>query len=229
MADSTTNIDTISSSQSGKELTANAYFDAASPATVFGRRASTTSGLTWGYYGGRIGGTTVANGTVTLTASTTNYVVVNRATLAVSVSTATTNWNDTATYGRAHKVVTGTSTVSSYEDHRAGYGGIQDSPRRLQSIAYSASITPDAAAGERVVVGTLTGNLTVNAPSNPVLGAELHFAFAQDATGGRTITWNSVFKKNADGVALANQKSAIAFIYDGTDWVAFSQLSLTWL
>src|SRR5690349_20664766 len=123
MADSTTNLDIISSSQAQKEVTANALFDAMSSAALFGRRASATSALTWGYYGGRMDGTSVANGTVSLTASNTNYVVVNRSTLVVSVSTATTNWNSSS-YGRAYKIVAGASSVTSYEDHRFGTSGI---------------------------------------------------------------------------------------------------------
>lgn len=123
MADSTTNLDTISQSQAQKEVTANALFDAMSSAALFGRRASATSALTWGYYGGRMDGTSVANGTVNLTASNTNYVVVNRSTLVVSVSTTTTNWNSSS-YGRAYKIVTGASSVTSYEDHRFGTSGI---------------------------------------------------------------------------------------------------------
>jgi len=123
MADSTTNLDLISSSQASKEVTANALFDASSPSALYGRRSSTTTALTWGYYGGRllIAGvpTAVANGTVVLTASNTNYVVANRATGAVSVSTATTNWNDTPNYMRLYQIVAGASTVTSYVDHRA--------------------------------------------------------------------------------------------------------------
>jgi uncharacterized protein DUF2793 len=59
-----------------------------------------------------------------------------------------------------------------------------------QFIAYAASITPDGALGERVIVGTLTGNLTINAPTNPRTGVMLVFTVAQDAIGGRSITWN---------------------------------------
>jgi hypothetical protein len=52
MASSTTNLDLIAQSQSSKEVTANALFDAGSPATLFGRRGSLCSGLNWFYYGG---------------------------------------------------------------------------------------------------------------------------------------------------------------------------------
>lgn len=231
MADSTTHLDILSASQAQKEVTANAMLDAASPPTLFGRRSSTTSALTWGYYGGRLGGTAVANGTVALTASTTNYVVAHRGTNAVSASTATTNWNDSTTYARLYKVVTGGSTISSYEDHRLGWGGILEGAvrRDVQAIAYAASITPDVSAGQVVIVGTLTGNITVNAPTNGRAGDRLAFFFTQDGTGARTITWNAVFKKTADGAGIASQKSAMEFLYDGTHWVAFSALALTWL
>ena len=121
MANSSTNIDGITASQASKEVTANAFFDAASSATLYGRRASQCSGLTWGYYGGNVtksDGTLgqIANGTLTLTASTTNYVVAQKSDGAVSFSTATTNWNDRSAYWRLYSVVTGTVTVTSYTD-----------------------------------------------------------------------------------------------------------------
>jgi len=123
LANSTTNLDTISSSQASKEITANALFDAASAATTYGRRASTTTALTWGYYGGNVtiaAGTMsqIANGTVALTASQTNYLVAAKSNGAVSVSTATTNWDDTDGYWRLYSIVAGASSVTSYTDSR---------------------------------------------------------------------------------------------------------------
>lgn len=117
MADSTTNLDTIAVSQASKEVTANALFDAGSPATLFGRRASTCVGLTWGYYGGtaNVAGTptTIANGTVSLTASDTNYVEANSSGV-VSANIV----GFTAGAYPLYEVVTGTATVSSYTDKR---------------------------------------------------------------------------------------------------------------
>lgn len=124
MSDSTSPLQQIVAGANA-DTRVNENFDAASPALVYGRRASATTGLTWGYYGGRWGGTSVANGTVTLTASQTNYVVALRSSGAVSTSTAATNWNDTANYARLYKIVTGASTVTSYEDHRGGPYGSQ--------------------------------------------------------------------------------------------------------
>ena len=77
-----TTLTQISSGQSQKEVTANGNFDAVSPAGLFGRRAASTSGLTWGYFGGMIDldgtPTTLADGTVTLRASVTEYVELMR-------------------------------------------------------------------------------------------------------------------------------------------------------
>jgi hypothetical protein len=118
MANSTTNLDTISSSQASPEVTANGLFDAGSPAMLYGRRASTTAALTWGYYGGmlNISGTptAVANGTLSLTASATNYVEADPSDGSVSVNTSA------FTGGRIqlYTVVCGTATVTSYTDHR---------------------------------------------------------------------------------------------------------------
>ena len=52
MADSTTNLDSIVQGSGSQDLQANALYDAASQAMLYGRRASTTTGTTWGYYGG---------------------------------------------------------------------------------------------------------------------------------------------------------------------------------
>jgi len=130
MSDSTTWLDTISVSQSQKETTANELFDAASPATLFGRHASACSGLTWGYYGGRLwdgsNAALIANGTLSLAASSTNYI---EATSAGVVSSNTSAF--TAGRIRIAKVVTGASGATSSEDHRTlsaasgGGGGSQ--------------------------------------------------------------------------------------------------------
>lgn len=76
-------------------------------------------------------------------------------------------------------------------------------------------------------MGVLIGNLTINPPANPRTGAMLVFTFAQDATGGRTITWNAVFKKAADGTGTGNQKAGTSFVYDGANWVQVGG-ALTW-
>lgn len=123
MSDTTPNLDQLATGQANLPLRINELLDAASPATVYARRAATTSGLTWGYYGGRWGSNSVPNGVLSLTASADNYITINRSTGAVSVATNTTAWNNTVSHARAYKVTTGTATVTTYEDHRAGAGG----------------------------------------------------------------------------------------------------------
>jgi hypothetical protein len=118
MAGSTTNLDLVQVAQSNKETVINSLFDAGSPATTFGRRASTSAALTWGYYGGvmLISGTPtlINNGTLALTTSATNYIEVDP--LGV-VSRNTTAF--TAGSTPLYQVVVGTSSVTSWLDRRA--------------------------------------------------------------------------------------------------------------
>lgn len=127
MSNSATNLDLISVSQAQKEVTANALFDAASPAILYGRRASTTGGLVWGYYGGCVFAAgaviVIANGTLNLTASATNYIQADSATGAITVNTT----GFTAGKVPLYQVVAGTASVTSYTDNRAfTLGGAAD-------------------------------------------------------------------------------------------------------
>lgn len=124
MSDSTTTLDLISASQSQKEVTANALFDAGSPGLGYGRRASTTAGLTWGYYGAVIDQsgtpTVVANGTIALTASDTNYLYITSAGVVTKTTSIPGSWPGPLAAGAIalYEIVTGTATVTSYTDWR---------------------------------------------------------------------------------------------------------------
>lgn len=97
---------------------------------------------------------------------------------------------------------------------------VSETYTHFQDIAYAASITPDLSLGTTIIVGALTGNITINAPTNRVKGERITFIFTQDGTGGHTITWNAVFKKAADGAGTANQVGSTQFVsYDGTNLV----------
>ena len=119
MSNSTTNLDTISTAQSAKEVTANDLFDALSPSSVFGRRASTTAGLTWGYYGGvvSVGGVLeqLINGTVTLTNNATNYLEFDDTASPTGVIKNTSAWTGAI---KLYKIVVASGAVVSYEDWR---------------------------------------------------------------------------------------------------------------
>lgn len=71
---------------------------------------------------------------------------------------------------------------------------------------------------------TLVGNLIINAPLKPYKGARLRFTLIQDATGGRVITWDPVFKKAADGAGAAGQTGYIEYVCDGSNWNAVNSL-----
>lgn len=119
MADSTTNLDTISSAQSQKEVTANAVDDAESPSSFGGRHASTSSGLTWGYYGGKYrDGSNVtqmlSNGTIALPNGTTSYIEFDKTSGTVSSNTSGFTSGRTPLY----IAVTAGSVVTSYTDER---------------------------------------------------------------------------------------------------------------
>jgi hypothetical protein len=101
----------------------NENFDAL-PNQVYAYDYVTSTGLTWGYFGGRWGGFSVAAATLSLTNAADNYIVVLRSSGAISVSTSTTNWNDTDAYARVFKVTTAGSAVTAVEDHRSGPGGV---------------------------------------------------------------------------------------------------------
>jgi len=67
-------------------------------------------------------------------------------------------------------------------------------------IAYAATITPELTLGAGVSVASQTGNITINAPLTRTLpdaaplNSRLSFLIFQDATGGRTVTFNAVYK-----------------------------------
>ena len=143
MADSTTNLDLIATSQAQKEVTANDLFDAGSPATALGRRATTTLGLTWGYYGGVVAlgdGSLlqVANGTKTLTNTATNYVELDTSDGSVDVNTS--GWTGSGKK-RLYKIVVAGGLVTSFEDWRTTSitpsGGVSDGDKGDITVASS--------------------------------------------------------------------------------------------
>lgn len=99
-------------------------FRSVAPAGLYGIDPSSTTGLTLGYLGGEFNGVTVANGTVVLTASNTNYVVAHRTTGAVTAAITTTNWLDTTTYMQLYQLVAGASTftIAAASDKRQAFG-----------------------------------------------------------------------------------------------------------
>lgn len=98
-------------------------------------------------------------------------------------------------------------------------GAAQASQR--STITYSASMTPNALAGNQFTVTVTNATaMAINAPTNPITGT-ISFYTIRNTSGGAmgVITWNAVFKLNGGATGFTNPATAnsrtIAFIYDG--------------
>jgi hypothetical protein len=139
--------------QSLAEVVVNRNFETLEHQSVYGQRQAAHSGLTWAYYGGRWGGFSVADGTLTLSNST-NYVVVQRSDGAISTSTSTTNWNNTSSYARVYQITASGGAVTAVQDHRSGPNGVHGSASTTGATAgkhaiwvAAGSMSPSASGG----------------------------------------------------------------------------------
>ena len=118
-----TTMQDLSASQASPEVIINENFDSLSAAAIFSKNPETTSGLVWGYYGGLYNGNTIGNGTVTLTNTSDNYVVVLRSTGVVSTSTSSTNSLNTL-YAKLYKVTCAGGVATTVVDQRLAANGL---------------------------------------------------------------------------------------------------------
>ena len=69
---------------------------------------------------------------------------------------------------------------------------------------------------------TLGGNRTISAPTNGATGQFISIAVIQDATGSRTLTWNSVYEFTGDTAptltTTVSKADLFVFRYNGTVW-----------
>jgi len=208
MSSSTSKFDQLSTSQASKEVRINQLMDSVSPAALGGRRESTTTGLTWGYYGGQIlvNGvpTDIANGTVTLTGSATNYVQLTQAGTIVVGTTRDPR------YAPLYTVVTTVSGVTSYTDERDA----ASLDRLAHGIATQAmadanqTITQAQALCETLVTtGALTGTRNLVVPL-----VRRSWTVRNNCTGGSV----QVIGASGTGVTIATVKVAVVEC-DGTN------------
>ena len=182
--DSTPFLDQLSPSQADQEARVNELLDAASPSATYGRRASTSTGLVFGYYGGPgpFNATAIANGTVTCGASTTTYVVASRSTGAVSSATTTTNWNDSTNYARLYSLVSSGSAITSHQDHRMRAGGALAPAGTAVSVAIQV-----ACSDETTALTTGTAKATFRMPHAMTLTG-VRASVTTAPTGGTLLT-----------------------------------------
>ena len=212
MSNSTQFLDLIAVAQASKEVTANALFDAMSPAAIFGRREAGCSGLTWAYYGGWMyttGGTLqqIPNGTRTLTANANNRVEVDNA------GTVFVHTNPAGfTPGRLplYLIVTAAATVASWHDYRALPWPVGMFLRAIETVTTAdVTVTLSARADYIEVTGALTGDRNLIVPANG------QWSIFNNTTGAYTLT---VKTSSGSGVVVGQTKRCI-LIADGTNVV----------
>lgn len=212
MSDSTTPFGTISIGQGDQATKANALFDASAPVAIYAKKYATTTGLTLGYHGGKISVngvvTVIADGTLALTASTTNYVEA-------SPITGTVTKNATAYtpgYWRIGRAVTGTASITTWYDDRFLNFGKQTS-LLTKAFPSDANYTLTAAESDldyiKVSSGTITATRDLIVP----------VAFPKEWT---VINGNAqsvrIIGASGTGITIATGKTAKVFA-DGTNIV----------
>ena len=166
MADSTSHLaaDDIAQGEGAQDLTANALFDAASPSMTGARRMSQTSGTNFAQFGGkvRISGviSQIANASLSLTPSATNYVEMHPDTGAMSKNTT----GFTPGYLPLYTLVVGASSITSYTDHRGPLVLNDTLAKALASDANYTLTQPEAACAVMAFTGTLTATRDIVVP-----------------------------------------------------------------
>lgn len=198
------------------------------PATLFGRDSTTTTGLTWGYYGGaklKSDGTIVliSAGTVTLTDNATNYIYATDAGVVTVTTSAPTGWpaplasNATALY----EVVTANGVVTSYIDYRTAGGASGGGGGLTSPLTTKGDVWVYGAADARLPVGSNTYVLT--ADSAQALGVKWALPHPL-TTKGDLFTYGTVATRlavGADGKVLSADSAEAT----GLKWIDVVSLS----
>jgi len=129
----------------------------------------------------------------------------------------------TQAFGDAAAV--GAIAFAARRDHKHGMPALPTPPAivRTTSVAYAATVTPNAGTTDVLNIAALTGAITIAAPSgSPVDGQTLTIRMLQDGTGGRVVTWNVAFAFGTDITAAmkpttANSKWERIFEWNATD------------
>lgn len=218
MANSTSNLVLVTSSQSQKEVTINQLANSMSQA-AFGALRS-VNGFSITVYGGNIyragALVQVANASLTLTASRRNFVYLrNDGVISISSQTGTPTPESVIPSDAflLYIIDVGASAVTSYTDYRLGT--ISNHQRRVSITMTNANVTTNwlqSNADVLVISGTLTANVELIVPY--VLSKE--YTIINKTTGAFTL---NVSTGTAVKVAVP-QGTAKAVISDGADLYA---------
>ena len=212
MSDSATPFGTVALGQGNQTAKANALFDAVSPSAIYGKNNATTSGLSLGYHGGKlsINGvvTTIADGTVALNASTTNYVEANPSTGAVSKNVTAY----TPGYWRIGRAVTGASTITTWYDDRF-LNFAKQTQMLTRSFPTDANYTATAAEVDVDVINISAG--TVTATRDFIVPITFPKSWVVRNNTAQSVR---IIGATGTGITIATTKSAIVMA-DGTNVV----------
>lgn len=201
--------------QASPEVPVNENFIALEHLAVYAKDATTTAGLSWGYLGGRWSGFAIMAGVLALTASATNYIVVERATGAISVSIADSHWGDIVHFARVYKLTVGAATVTDIEDWRAGSGGV-----------HGLGVTT----GD---LGVVLEGLDVEVPPDPIVASDnILEAFGKlqsqiNAGGGGGVSGNSTINLVVNSRFAINPRGYVSGAATAAGEFTFTQWKVT--
>ena len=210
MSDSTNPFGSIAIGQGDQATKANALFDASAPVAIYAKKYATTSGLTIGYHGGKISVngvvTVISDGTLTLTASTTNYVEANPSTGAISKNTTAY----TPGYWRIGRAVTGTASITTwYDDRFLNFG--KQTQMLTKAFPSDANYTANAAEVDVDVINISAGTITATRDFI------VPIAFPKQWTViNNTAQSVQVIGATGTGITIATLKTAVV-LADGTN------------
>lgn len=150
----------------------------------------------------------ISGGTLSLTHNATNLILPGGSNITLANG-------DVLRWRKEHDSNAEWRLVSA---HVPGY--IRNPVGASQTLTFGATTNWDASLGQ-VATLTLSGNTTLAAPTALKAGGHYTLRVVQDATGGRTITWDAAYK-GVRGAAMpqpapsANTTTVYHFVSDGT-------------
>jgi hypothetical protein len=154
------------------------------------------------------------NEAVEVTATATELNILD----GVTATAAELNYSDIVTLGTTAASKVFTADANNLTTVSGAVANVEDTLTDGATITWDVIDSP-------VAKVTLGGNRTLSAPSGttPIAGQFISLTVIQDATGSRTLTWNSVYEFTADTAptltTTASKADLFVFKYNGTVWL----------